>query len=439
MKVVMVLAIAALATAVARAQTPAGPGDITLLEAEALLLRKNRDIALARRAIDQVRADTLIAGQAPNPQLSWLTQNINRGRGVGAGGLQDKTVDTIVALSQTIERGGKAGLRVAAARSLETAAGAELGDTVRTRVLALRSAYYDLLALQEKTDSATETARLFERSVAAAAMRERAGDRAGADVARLRVEAARARNDAGTAAAELSRARLALAALVAIDEKAAALRAVSPWPELAEPQSPLEDQVSGRPDVRAAVARMQAADRLRDLARSLRTRDVTVSAQFEHYPATDANPGGSGNSIGIGVSVPLFLRHAYEGEAARAQADWYAARDALERTMAAARTEIARSRGDVAAASERRSRIEGELLPQARRGAEAAEFAFRNGASGVMDLLDARRTLKAIQIEASVTRADHAKALAALRAAVEPLPMEFENESLKEESMERTP
>jgi cobalt-zinc-cadmium efflux system outer membrane protein len=174
--------------------------------------------------------------------------------------------------------------------------------------------------------------------------------------------------------------------------------------------------------VRAAAARAEAADRARELAQSLRTRDVTVSAQFEHYPTSEANSAGSGNSFGVGFAVPLFLRHSYEGETARAQADWYAARDAYDRTVALAKAEIARARGDVAAARERRSRIEGELLPQAQKSADAAEFAFRNGAIGVMDLLDARRTLRAVQIEASAARADHARALAALRAGVEELP-----------------
>ena len=42
-----------------------------------------------------------------------------------------------------------------------------------------------------------------------------------------------------------------------------------------------------------------------------------------------------------------------------------------------------------------------------------AEFAYKNGAIGVMDLLDARRTLRAIQIDAATAQADYAKALAA--------------------------
>ena len=166
--------------------------------------------------------------------------------------------------------------------------------------------------------------------------------------------------------------------------------------------------------MRAARARVAAADKARELAQSLRTRDVSVGLQYEHWPnRADANNQGTGNSFGVAFSVPLFLRHNNEGEIARAQADWYAARDGLERVLGLARSETARAASDVAAARERLFRFENELVKEAERSAGAAEFAFKNGAIGVMDLLDSRRTLKAIQIDAANARADHAKALAA--------------------------
>ena len=396
--------------------------ELTMPAAETRMLAGNRDIGLARRVIEQAEADTMIAGQKPNPQLGVVMQNINRNNGVGSGGLRDKTVDSIVGLSQIFERGGKAELRVATARSLVAAVQGDAGDVGRTQLLAVRSVYYDLLAAQERVAGSGEAAGLYDRTLAAAKLRLRAGDLSGADVARIEVDAARARNDVTTAGADLVRARLALAALMAAEADAAGLRAVSPWPDLDMPIAAEADLLARRPDIRAAAARVAATEHARELARSLRTRDVTVSAQFEHYPASDANPGGSGNSFGFGVSIPLFLNHRYEGEAARAQADWYVARDAFDRTVALARADVARSNGDVSAARERRARIESALLPQARKSADAAEFAFRNGAIGVMDILDARRTLRAIQIEASAARADHAKALAASRAASEELP-----------------
>jgi cobalt-zinc-cadmium efflux system outer membrane protein len=64
-----------------------------------------------------------------------------------------------------------------------------------------------------------------------------------------------------------------------------------------------------RPDVTAAEARLAAAASARDLARAGRVPDVTVGAQYEHYPVSEANTTGSGNSYGVFVSIPLFVRH----------------------------------------------------------------------------------------------------------------------------------
>ena len=125
-------------------------GALTLPAAEALLTQKNRDIALARRIQEQAGADIITAGQRPNPQLSWTTQNINPNRGIGSGDVRAKTVDSIVRIDQLIERGGKAELRTETARRLENAAGEDVGEITRQQLLALRFAYFDVLAAQDK-------------------------------------------------------------------------------------------------------------------------------------------------------------------------------------------------------------------------------------------------------------------------------------------------
>ena len=414
------------------AQTSLSAGALTLAAAEAALLQQNRDIALARRARGQAEADIITAGQRPNPQLSWTTQNINPNRGIGSGDPRAKTVDSIVRVDQLIERGNKAELRTETARRLDGAAAEDVQEITRQQLLALRFAYFDLLAAQDKAASAAETAGLFGKTLDAAQLRLKAGDLAVADVSRIRVDVLRAQNDARGLDAELARARVNLAYLIGAESSAESIRAVTPWPAIvalagtaasaargtpagqAAPPAVTDEKLESRPDMRAARARVAAADKARELAQSLRTRDVSVGLQYEHWPnRADANNQGTGNSFGVAFSVPLFLRHNNEGEIARAQADWYAARDFIDRVLAQARSEVSRASGDLAAARERLARFEGELVKEAERTANAAEFAFKNGAIGVMDLLDARRTLKAIQIDAANARADHAKALAA--------------------------
>ncbi|MET1085171.1 MAG: TolC family protein, partial [Burkholderiales bacterium] len=49
---------------------------------------------------------------------------------------------------------------------------------------------------------------------------------------------------------------------------------------------------------------------------------------------------------------------------------------------------------------------------------KGAEFAYEKGAAGVLELLDARRTLFGSRVEAVAARADYARALAFWRAAL---------------------
>ena len=111
--------------------------------------------------------------------------------------------------------------------------------------------------------------------------------------------------------AALARARLAVGYLVGREAEAPSLVAVSAWPKYdsAEAAAYSEAEIEARADVRAARARVDAADKARELAQALRKRDVSVGAQYEHWPnQADGNNQGTGNSFGLAVSVPLFLR-----------------------------------------------------------------------------------------------------------------------------------
>jgi cobalt-zinc-cadmium efflux system outer membrane protein len=400
---------------------PADLAALTLAQAEQLLQTHNRELQAARRAVEAAQANTLTAGARPNPTLSLGVGAINPSAGVGAGPWRDKTMDSSLRIDQLIERGERRELRLANARSLESASAEDLSETQRQQRLALRSTYYDLLFAQDKVDIARDTIALFEGSLRAAELRLKAGDIATADVARLRVDALRAQNDARTAEADRRRAQLALAYMIGAETQSNGIRAVDPWPPLAAGNmgEVVDELIERRPDVRAAKNRVEGAQKARDLARSLRTRDLTVGAQFDHYPiGTGANTFGTGNSYSVFMSVPLFSRYYYEGEIQRAEVDYNAALEALDKVRAQARGELARALSDLQAAGERLRRFDESLLVEARKSAESAEFAYKNGAIGVMDLLDARRTLRAIQIDAASARTEHAKALATWQAAL---------------------
>ena len=74
--------------------------------------------------------------------------------------------------------------------------------------------------------------------------------------------------------------------------------------------------------------------------------------------------------------------------------------------------QVGQAKSALLAARDRLQRLESGLLADATRVAAAAELAYGKGALGLMDLLDARRTLRQVQIDAVTARADYAKARA---------------------------
>jgi len=390
-------------------------GQLTLRQAEVFFAARNRELLLGQRLVEGAEADRLSAAQRPNPNLSFNASPLNPHSGIGSGDARDKQIGSTIGLQQLFERGNKRELRMEAADHNIRASRGEYADIRRQQKVALYMAYYDLVAAQEKMRIAAETAGLFQKTVDAAERRLQAGDIARSEVARIRVDALRAQNDARTAQAERQKAQSMLAYMIGAEREAARINAADGWPAIGAAPATLETDgaLAGRADVQAAQARVAATEKNRDLARASRTRDVTGSAQFQHFPGDFSN-----NTFGVGVSIPLFTGYYFEGEIRRAEVELQAARDNLERVRALALGEIARSRADLDAAAERVQRFRDTLSQEAQRAAEGAEFAYSKGAIGVLDLLDARRQLYATRLDASNTLADYAKSLAVWQAAI---------------------
>ena len=388
--------------------------DLTLSEAETLLVRNNRELASARRAVESADAQITIAGARPNATLSMNTTSISRDPGIGSGSLSQKQMDTVLRIDQPFERGDKRALRVDAASGLQRAAQNDSLDVLRQQLVVLRGAYFDLKQAQEKAEILAGTADLFSGTLSAAQRRLKAGDLAAADVAKVQVDFERAQNDARAARAEYARNQIALGYMIGLETQAADLRPVDAWPkpERAYPDT-VEQAIESRPDVLAALARFEAAEKIRDLARAQRTRDVTIGAQYEHFPGSVPV-----NSVGFGIAIPLFTGNDFSGDIQKAEVDRYAAQDALARSRALAGNDLRRAASDLNSSAERLERFDTSLLGAAGRSAQAAEFAFQRGATSVLEVLDARRTHRAVQLEALAARTEHAKALAAWRASL---------------------
>lgn len=380
---------------------------LPLSEVERLVIQNNRNLLAARRATAAGEAGIEMAGARPNPVVSLNTSGVNGRRPTTGAG----HIDTTLRIDQPIERGNKRDLRLSVAEDLLQANRSDESDSLRQQTLLARQAYFDLKAAEEKSRLSDESAQLAHQISSKAELRLKAGDLSAADAARIRADALKADSEATQARIDLRRARLSLAQLLAIESDAPRLATADPWPSLGALPKATSD-IEKRPDVVAARQRLDAAERGIALAKSLQVRDISIGAQLERVP--DDRPG---TTYGFGVSIPLFTGYDYRGEIRRAHVDRDVANDELARIRAGASAELEQSAYEADRLSERARSLQEEALPAARKAHAAIVLAFTHGAASALDVIDARRSLFAIETDTTLALADAAKARAAWSAA----------------------
>ncbi len=393
---------------------------LTLEAAQHLFHENNKELISAKRIVQGAEADAITASQKPNPNLSLGVASFNLNRSTanknpnGSNSLSDQTLNSTVQISQLIERGDKRELRMASAKNAIKASNYDLKDAERQLLLSFNDAYYDLLLAQEAEKILASNSAAYEKTIQAAELRLKVGDIAASDVARMRVDLLKIQNDMRQAKANREKAQTNLAYMMGQENEAARLYAQDGWPAISQTISTLQD-VDARPDVLAAEARTKQAEENQRLANALKTRDVNIALQYQRFPGQ--MPGADTNTIGAAITIPLFTNYEYQGEISRAEVDLTSALEAKQQARASAVSEIARARADLNAASEKVNRFDTQILTEAQKAANAAEFAYSHGATGITDLLDARRVLRSLQLDAATAHADYAKALAAWQAA----------------------
>lgn len=197
------------------------------------------------------------------------------------------------------------------------------------------------------------------------------------------------------------------------------LAASADWPALTLPPeaADIDALIEQRADVRAARERVASAEAALAAAQAQRSADVTLGVSIDHFPGT------SNRLLEVRASMPLNWGYRFEGEIGRAQAQYAQAQETLAKARHDARLELQRLREEALVNARRLQSFEADILSRARQVADGAELAYRKGAMSLTDLLDARRTLRATQLDAIAARIDHAKASLAWRLRTQPLPL----------------
>lgn len=340
-----------------------------------------RDVLEGQQAV--ARTDAIAAGVWPNPTAGYAHEQTS-----GALGSREE----YAWLTQRFDLSGRRGLRVAAAEKRVRAASSAAAAQRLDMAAEIRLRFFTVLHHQHRLAALDRWASEVQESAAVVTKRQSAGDVAGYDRQRIGIEANAAEARASQETAALALARERLAAVTGFDNDAAGqeLRVIGGL----LPESPLPaveillEALGTRPDIQALLARSDAAgDESRAAARWW-IPEVLLGGGMKSVE-TDGDRSTGFTAIGE-VPLPLFDRD--QASRGRAQAELMIARGELELERAKAEGEI---RGLYAQATKLAAAAQAASTATANSTqlAKTAAAGYRGGELGIIELLDAQRSV----------------------------------------------
>ncbi|HET9993144.1 MAG TPA: TolC family protein, partial [Kofleriaceae bacterium] len=151
---------------------------VSLDQAVQLAVQHNHAVAAARTTIDQAKADELTAGLRPNPQLSADLQVLPWSRGD----------DADASLSYLLERGGKRGHRIDAARDITNVTRSTVADTERTLAFNVASQFIAVQLAESTLELARDNLKSFEKAVEIGEDRYKSGGMSENDYLKIKLQ-----------------------------------------------------------------------------------------------------------------------------------------------------------------------------------------------------------------------------------------------------------
>jgi cobalt-zinc-cadmium efflux system outer membrane protein len=398
----------------------ASPGQFTLADAKRIAFERNWDLLAAKSGIDAAQAQLIVAKEFPNPTFSYSTAKIGSHENstpVG-NGLWSRSYDTIFAVNQLIEIGGKRRDRKVSAQAGVTGARARFYEARRLLDQGVTKAYVAALLAGENARILNESAGMLRHEVEIAQVRLKAGDISDSDEKQIENNADVFDLQAKSAEAAAMQARVAVEILLGVGQPKGHWAPTETLAQMAVTAPPFTETKTNafRPDVLAAQADLNQSKSDLKLQQAMRIPDPTFSFLVEHNP-----PGGGPpeDTVGIGVSFPLPLWNWNRGEIKSAQATVDKNALALAKAKAQAAADVANAQSVFHEATERLQRYQNQILPKSQKVRESVAFAYEKGGATLVDLLEAERADNDARLATAQAWADTTSAIADLTAATE--------------------
>ena len=392
---------------------------ISLADAKEMSFQKNWDLLAARSGIDAAQAQLIVAKEFPNPTVSLSTAKIgDRENSTTLGnGIWDRNYDTIAAVTQLIEIGGKRGDRQLAAHAGAVSARATFFDAMRLLNQGVTKAYVAAVLAGENARILNESAGYLRHEADLAEVKFKAGAISDSDEKQIEISAEQFELQAKSAVAAAVQARIAVEILLGVNQPKGNWTPADSLDKLiAQPvtvTNELKPEVA-RPDVLAATANLESSVANLKLQKAMRIPDPSISMGVEHNP-----PGGGPpvDTFNIGVSFPLPLWNRNGGNIKAAEAGRDQSEIALQKAKAQVMADIANAESENDEALQRWQRYREQIAPKSAKVRDSVAFAYEKGGASLVDLLEAERTDNDIRLAAAQAQADTTSTTADLIAA----------------------
>jgi cobalt-zinc-cadmium efflux system outer membrane protein len=394
---------------------PGAPGSITSLtlqQALDLALRGNPGLRAQAATVESTRAGEISAALRPNPTFT------------------NGTVDFTGGLGWTFERGGKRRRRIDSARLATAGAERDLQDGRRTLVNTVRSTFTAALLARGNLLAAQDNLKNFQQVEDLNRIRNEKGEISGGDFLKIGLQKLQFQTDVQDADLAYRTARANLRQAVFAPELAQEFEVLGDLRPAPVPGAlaDLEQRaLAARPDLLSAMTAVAKAEADVKLAEANAKVDVTASVGWIHTGDSlvkdqHVQPffsfGQTANALGTGISFPLPIFDRNQGEIARTRSEVVRTRAAADTVRAQVIDDVETAYVSLRTSKERVDLYERVYLKESRDSKEIAEFAYRKGATSILDLLDAERTDRATQLAYRQALADHVTRVAQLESAV---------------------
>lgn len=407
----------------ALAQATTGPVRITLDEAVQMALQHNHNMIAGRTAIDQNLAMEVTANLRPNPSLfvDWeylpigspARQNPDLYPGVSTGDYLRDNTEGDIGLSYLIERGKKRERRYQAAKDVTAQTRSLVADAERGLTYQVATLFVNVQLAESTIDLAQQDLKSFQKTVDIAEFQFNSGGISESNYLMIQVQLLQFETDLESAQLARAQGLSDLRQLLGYESVSADYDVVDAFDYLPM-RANLDDlkmqALRNRPDLRAAVQGVTAANSGYLLAKADGVQDLTVQGNYSHVNGI--------NAATLYASIPLPFFNHNQGEIARTHSVITQMEEQQKFTSGQVLTDVQDAYESLKSNDRVVLLYRDKYREITRRSRDIADYAYHGGALALLDFLDAERSYRAAELAYRQALASYLLALEQLREAV---------------------